>query len=97
METSDSDVQYENAPVAISVTDSGMATEVREVQPSKAPKLIAVTDDEMLSEVSAETIRKAAAVTKIVAVELELSLWETAPLTNGIAQACKELDIPIIA
>ena len=50
-----------------------------------------------LSEVSSETIRKAAAVTKIVAVELELSLWETAPLTNGIAQACKELDIPIIA
>lgn len=50
-----------------------------------------------LSEVSVDTIRKAAAITKIVVVEAELSLWETAPLTNGIAQACKELDIPIIA
>ena len=50
-----------------------------------------------LSEVSAETIRKAAAVTKIVAVEVELSLWETAPLSNGVAQVCKALDIPIIA
>jgi pyridoxine 4-dehydrogenase len=50
-----------------------------------------------LSEVGAETIRNAAAITKIVAVEVELSLWETTPLTNGVAQVCKELDIPIIA
>ena len=50
-----------------------------------------------LSEVSAATIRQAAQVTKIVAVEIELSLWCTEPLTNGIAAACKELDIPIVA
>lgn len=50
-----------------------------------------------LSEVSADTIRKAAKITKIVAVEVELSLMTTEPLTNGIAKACAELDIPIIA
>lgn len=50
-----------------------------------------------LSEVSADTIRQAAKITKIVAVEVELSLWSTEPLTNGIADACAELDIPIIA
>ena len=50
-----------------------------------------------LSEVNANTIRESAKITKIVAVEVELSLWCTAPLTNGIAEACAELDIPIIA
>ncbi len=50
-----------------------------------------------LSEVSAETIREAAKITKIVAVEIELSLWCTDPLTNGIVEACAELDIVIIA
>lgn len=50
-----------------------------------------------LSEVSANTIREAAKITKIVAVEVELSLFTTEPLTNGIAEACFELDIPIIA
>lgn len=50
-----------------------------------------------LSEVSANTIREAAKITKIVAVEVELSLWSTEPLNNGIAKACAELDIPIIA
>jgi pyridoxine 4-dehydrogenase len=50
-----------------------------------------------LSEVSAGTIREAAKITKIVAVEVELSLWSTEPLTNGIAKVCAELHIPIIA
>lgn len=50
-----------------------------------------------LSEVNANTIREAAAITKISAVEIELSLWQTEPLTNGITEACAELDIPIIA
>ncbi len=50
-----------------------------------------------LSEVSADTIREAAKITTIVAVEVELSLWSTEPLTNGIAKACAELKIPIIA
>lgn len=50
-----------------------------------------------LSEVNAETIREAAAITKIVAVEVELSLWSTEALTNGVAEACAELEIPIIA
>lgn len=50
-----------------------------------------------LSEVSAATIREAAGITKIVAVEVELSLFSTEPLTNGVAEACAELGIPIIA
>ena len=50
-----------------------------------------------LCEVNANTIREAAKITKIVAVEVELSLWCTDPLTNGIVAACAELNIPIIA
>jgi pyridoxine 4-dehydrogenase len=49
------------------------------------------------SEVSAATLRKAAAVTGITSVEIELSLWHTEPLTNGLAAACAELDIPLLA
>ena len=50
-----------------------------------------------LCEVNANTIREAAKITKIVAVEVELSLWCTDPLTNGIVAVCAELNIPIIA
>ncbi|KAF2804768.1 Aldo/keto reductase [Mytilinidion resinicola] len=50
-----------------------------------------------LSEVSAKTIRRAAKVQKIAAVEVEFSLWATDLLENGVAEACKEHDIPIIA
>lgn len=50
-----------------------------------------------LSEVSEKTIRRAAKVAKISAVEVEFSLFSTDILTNGIAQACAELDIPVVA
>ena len=50
-----------------------------------------------LSEVNANTIREAANITKIAAVEVELSLYCTGPLHNGICKACAELDIPILA
>jgi len=50
-----------------------------------------------LSECSADTIRRAAKEVKISAVEVELSLWETSIFTNGVAQACAELKIPIVA
>ena len=50
-----------------------------------------------LSEVRAETIRRAAAVAPISAVEIELSLWAPDVLTNGVAATAGELDIPIIA
>lgn len=43
-----------------------------------------------LSEVSEKTIRRAAKVTKIAAVEIELSLFTTDPLNNGIVDACHE-------
>ena len=50
-----------------------------------------------LSECGAPTIRRASRVHRISAVEVEFSLWATEILTNGVAQACAELDIPIIA
>ncbi|EEP78100.1 predicted protein [Uncinocarpus reesii 1704] len=50
-----------------------------------------------LSEVSAATIRRAAAVAPIAAVEVELSLWCTDPMENGILSACTEFGIPLVA
>lgn len=50
-----------------------------------------------LSEVSANTIRRAVKVHKISAVEVEVSLWEDHVLKDGIADACAEFAIPIIA
>jgi pyridoxine 4-dehydrogenase len=50
-----------------------------------------------ISEVSAASIRRAAKVAKISAVEVEVSLWATDIFENGIAEACAELDIPIFA
>lgn len=50
-----------------------------------------------LSEVKAETIRRAAKIHPICAVEVELSMWETSVLTNGVATTCAELGIPLVA
>ena len=50
-----------------------------------------------LSEVNANTIRRAAKVHPIAAVEVELSLWVTNALENGVASACAELGIPLVA
>jgi pyridoxine 4-dehydrogenase len=50
-----------------------------------------------LSEVNAKTIRKAHAVHPISAVEVEFSLFATDILTNGVAETCAELGIPIVA
>lgn len=50
-----------------------------------------------LYEVNADTIHAAAKLTKIVAVEVEISLFFIEPLSNGIAKACAELNILIIA
>lgn len=50
-----------------------------------------------LSECSAETVREAAALTKVHIAEVELSLFSPDVLGNGIAQACGELGIPIEA
>ncbi|KAM4065930.1 aldo/keto reductase family protein [Hirsutella rhossiliensis] len=49
------------------------------------------------SEIDAYTIRSVAKSFKLTAVELELSLFTTEPLTNGILEACGELDIPVLA
>ncbi|KAI0387400.1 putative aldo/keto reductase [Hypomontagnella monticulosa] len=50
-----------------------------------------------LSEVSAETIHQAAKITKIVGVEVELSLFTRDVLENGVAEACAAHDIPLVA
>jgi pyridoxine 4-dehydrogenase len=50
-----------------------------------------------LSEVSAATIDEAVALTTVLAVEVELSLFNTDPLDNGIAEACARHNIPLIA
>lgn len=50
-----------------------------------------------LSEVGADTIRKAAALYPIAAVEVELSLTSTHTFDLGITAACADLGIPVIA
>ncbi|KAI2623050.1 aldo/keto reductase [Hypomontagnella submonticulosa] len=50
-----------------------------------------------LSEVNANTIRRAHAVHPIAAVEIELSFFTPDVLTNGVADTCHELGIPLIA
>lgn len=50
-----------------------------------------------LTECSANSIRKASAVTTVAAVEVEVSLFETGIYDNGVANACKEFGIPIVA
>ncbi|KAJ8101915.1 NADP-dependent oxidoreductase domain-containing protein [Lipomyces tetrasporus] len=50
-----------------------------------------------LSEVKAETIRRAAAVYKICAVEVEYSLWSTEARDLGVLSTCAELGIPVVA
>ncbi|KAI4151220.1 MAG: hypothetical protein LQ340_003628 [Diploschistes diacapsis] len=50
-----------------------------------------------LSEVGPETIRRAAKVARIEGVETEVSLFEDQALTKGVAAACAEHGIPIIA
>ncbi|BGP38331.1 hypothetical protein JCM10449v2_002262 [Rhodotorula kratochvilovae] len=50
-----------------------------------------------LSEVSADSIRKAAAVGPVAAVEVEYSPFALDIEQNGVLAACRELNIPIIA
>lgn len=50
-----------------------------------------------LSEVGAQTIHDAVKITKVAAVEVELSLFSTEPLENGVAAACAEHGIPLVA
>ncbi|KAI0204480.1 voltage-gated shaker-like K+ channel, subunit [Astrocystis sublimbata] len=50
-----------------------------------------------LSEVRAETIHEAAKHSKVEAVEVELSLFSPDILTNGVAAACAQYNIPVVA
>jgi pyridoxine 4-dehydrogenase len=50
-----------------------------------------------LSEVKADTIRRAASVTKIDMVEAEVSLWAREVFGNGVAETCAELGIVLVA
>lgn len=49
------------------------------------------------SEISAETLRSAAKSFNITAIELEVSLFSTETLTNGLLEAAGELNIPVLA
>lgn len=46
-----------------------------------------------LSEVNSTTLRRAAGVTKIEAVEVELSMFTPGPLSNGVVEACREREL----
>ena len=50
-----------------------------------------------LSEVDADTIQRAAKIHPIAAVEIELSLFSTDILYNGVSAACKQHNIPLVA
>jgi len=50
-----------------------------------------------LSETGAATIRRAASIHPIVAMEVEFSLFSTDIQTNDVASTCAELGIPIVA
>lgn len=50
-----------------------------------------------LSECSAATIHEAVKLTKVASVEVELSLFDTHVLENGVAEACAQYGIPLIA
>lgn len=50
-----------------------------------------------LSEVAAPTIHEAVKLAKIVAVEVELSIFSPDVLTNGVAAACAQYGIPLVA
>lgn len=49
------------------------------------------------SEISAATLRKAAESFNITSLEIELSLFSTDPLANGVLEACADLNIPVLA
>lgn len=49
------------------------------------------------SEINADTLRKAAEKYTITSIELELSLFYNEPMTNGLLEACGELNIPVLA
>lgn len=50
-----------------------------------------------LSEVAAPAIHEAVKHAKIVAVEVELSVFNPDVLTNGVAAACAQYNIPLVA
>lgn len=50
-----------------------------------------------LSECSAESLRRACKVFPVAAVEIELSLYSTDPLRNGILEVCSENEVPLVA
>ena len=50
-----------------------------------------------LTEVRAETIRRAASIAKIDMVEAEASLWSPEVFENGVAEACAEHGITLVA
>ena len=56
-----------------------------------------VNDGIACSEINSSTLREAAKAFKITSLEIELSMFRTEPLTNGLLKTCAELDIPVLA
>lgn len=50
-----------------------------------------------LGECSAASIRRASKITPVALAEIEVSLFERSCFHNGVADACKELNVPIVA
>ncbi|KPM41596.1 hypothetical protein AK830_g4969 [Neonectria ditissima] len=50
-----------------------------------------------VSECSAETVHEASKYAKIVAAEIEVSMFSTDFLSNGVAAACAQYNIPVLA
>ncbi|KAF9889191.1 hypothetical protein FE257_007504 [Aspergillus nanangensis] len=74
-----------------------------EVPVEESMKALAELRDEgkvggiQMSEVRADTIRRAASVTKIDMVEAEVSLWARDVFENGVAETCAELGVVLVA
>ena len=49
------------------------------------------------AQCSADTLRRAAKAAKIDFVEVEYSPWELEMEKNGILEACRELDVKVLA
>ncbi|KAJ1666284.1 hypothetical protein IW140_006022 [Coemansia sp. RSA 1813] len=50
-----------------------------------------------LSNCSADALRRAYKIHPIAAVQVEYSAWNTSIVTNGLLDACRELDITVVA
>jgi pyridoxine 4-dehydrogenase len=80
----------------IGLSEVGAET-IRRAYVSLRPLHILLSIFTFLSALLKSTVNTRSQVTPIAAVEVELSLFESGILTNGVASTCAELGIPVIA